>query len=307
MKCPKCQYLTFDQGDRCRNCGYDFALTAEPDELDLPIRTGDEPLGPFADFSLGDAHPGADPPSLTEAPPAPPRATSKRNSAELPLFHGGGSDAPLVSLPATPRPPMSVRKSAAPRPPSRRPRSEELPLDLKVEPIDWLPEAHEAVEPSPTPVRERSTASPRVETDRSPVAPTGARLLGGLIDLSLMAVLDLSVLYFTLLACDLTFAEVEQIPLAPFAAFLVLLNGGYMAAFTAAGGQSFGKMAAGTRVVSHETHAWGDRVTLGQSALRAAMFLVSALPAGLGFAPVLLGPDHRALHDRLAHTRVVKA
>jgi hypothetical protein len=37
------------------------------------------------------------------------------------------------------------------------------------------------------------------------------------------------------------------------------------------------------------------------------MFLVSALPAGLGFAPVLLGPDHRALHDRLAHTRVVKA
>ena len=26
MKCPKCQYLTFDSGGRCRNCGYDFYL-----------------------------------------------------------------------------------------------------------------------------------------------------------------------------------------------------------------------------------------------------------------------------------------
>ena len=300
MKCPKCQYLTFDQGDRCRNCGYDFALTAEPDELDLPIRTGDEPLGPLADFILSDVRPGGD-------PPAPPRATSKRNSAELPLFHGGGSDAPLVSLPAAPRPPVSVRKSAVQRPPSRRPRSEELPLDLETDDVESSPEAHEPVESSQTPVRARSTVSAPAEAEGSPAAPIGARLFGGVVDLSLMAALDLSVLYFTLLVCDLTFAEVGRIPIAPFAAFLVVLNGGYMAAFTAAGGQSFGKMAAGTRVVSQDAHAWGDRVTLGQSALRAAMFLVSALPAGLGFAPALLGPDHRALHDRLAHTRVVRA
>ena len=31
MKCPKCQYFSFDSGDRCRNCGYDFSLA-----LDLP-------------------------------------------------------------------------------------------------------------------------------------------------------------------------------------------------------------------------------------------------------------------------------
>jgi uncharacterized RDD family membrane protein YckC len=50
-----------------------------------------------------------------------------------------------------------------------------------------------------------------------------------------------------------------------------------------------------------------DRVPLGQAVLRAAGYLVSALPAGLGFLPALVGPEHRAVHDRLAHTRVVRA
>jgi uncharacterized RDD family membrane protein YckC len=308
MKCPKCQYLTFDQGDRCRNCGYDFALSPEPDGLDLPIRTGDEPLGPLADFNLGEPRRGDDPLSLIEGPPAPPRATARRHSAELPLFQGGGSDAPLVSLPATPRAPVSVRKSAVPRAPSRRERPEELPLDLDADDTGLPTDAEEPAEVERPSAQERSAARSRVDNDtESPAAPIGARLVGGLIDLGLMATLDLSVLYFTLLVCDLTFAEVGRIPIAPFAAFLIVLNGGYMAAFTAAGGQSFGKMAAGIRVVSSDTQVWGDRVTLGQAALRAALFLISALPAGLGFAPALLGPDHRALHDRLAHTRVVKA
>jgi uncharacterized RDD family membrane protein YckC len=30
MKCPKCDYLGFETGDRCKNCGYDFSLLAEP-------------------------------------------------------------------------------------------------------------------------------------------------------------------------------------------------------------------------------------------------------------------------------------
>ena len=27
MKCPKCEYLGFETGDRCKNCGYDFSLS----------------------------------------------------------------------------------------------------------------------------------------------------------------------------------------------------------------------------------------------------------------------------------------
>ena len=34
---------------------------------------------------------------------------------------------------------------------------------------------------------------------------------------------------------------------------------------------------------------------------------LSALPLGLGFVPAFVGQDRRALHDRLADTRVVKA
>ena len=45
----------------------------------------------------------------------------------------------------------------------------------------------------------------------------------------------------------------------------------------------------------------------GQAVLRAVAYLVSALPVGLGFLPALVGVEKRALHDRLAHTRVVKA
>jgi hypothetical protein len=31
MKCPKCAYLGFETGDRCKNCGYDFSLLAAAD------------------------------------------------------------------------------------------------------------------------------------------------------------------------------------------------------------------------------------------------------------------------------------
>jgi uncharacterized RDD family membrane protein YckC len=49
------------------------------------------------------------------------------------------------------------------------------------------------------------------------------------------------------------------------------------------------------------------RVSLGAAVLRATAYLVSLLPAGLGFAAILFDADRRALHDRLAETRVVKA
>ncbi|PYR71610.1 MAG: hypothetical protein DMF86_25540 [Acidobacteria bacterium] len=45
----------------------------------------------------------------------------------------------------------------------------------------------------------------------------------------------------------------------------------------------------------------------GQAVVRAAAYLVSAIPAGLGFVPAFFGRERRALHDRLADTRVVKA
>ena len=54
MRCPKCHYISFDSTDRCRNCGYEFALTADAPALDLPIQTGNELVGPLDDFPISD-------------------------------------------------------------------------------------------------------------------------------------------------------------------------------------------------------------------------------------------------------------
>lgn len=303
MRCPKCQYISFDSGQRCRNCGYEFSFSTDSGDLDLPLKTGDEPVGPLSDFSLDDAAgSNQQPPPVTLTPEPPPARTPP--TGELPLFRERmiADDAPLVSLPATPRAPVAVRKSSptvrasAPR----RTAVEEQALDLE---FAEEPEARRA----PAPARVASTQSDAADTAASGTASAGARILAGLIDGALLLGIDAVVLYFTLKVCGLQFAEVAIIPLTPFLAFLALLNGGYMAGLTAAGGQSIGKMAAGIKVVTADPNAWTDRVPLGQAVLRVVGYVVSALPAGLGFLPAFVGAERRAIHDRLAHTRVVKA
>ena len=118
------------------------------------------------------------------------------------------------------------------------------------------------------------------------MAPIVSRLLGGVIDLAIMSGIDVVVLYFTLKICELTFAEWSRLPLAPLLAFLLLLNGGYLATFIAAGGQTIGKMATGIRVIPGDPDAGAtDRVPLGQAIVRAACYGISVLLAGLGFLP----------------------
>jgi uncharacterized RDD family membrane protein YckC len=59
MKCPKCNYLGFETGDRCKNCGYDFSLLADSSP-DPTLR--DSPGGG------GATHASPLPPRLTEEP-----------------------------------------------------------------------------------------------------------------------------------------------------------------------------------------------------------------------------------------------
>jgi uncharacterized RDD family membrane protein YckC len=84
-----------------------------------------------------------------------------------------------------------------------------------------------------------------------------------------------------------------------------LIAGGYFTLFTTAAGQTIGKMTAGIKVVPVDGEH--GRVPLAHSVVRATAYVISALPAGLGFLPILIGTDKRAIHDRLAETRVVKA
>jgi uncharacterized RDD family membrane protein YckC len=47
-------------------------------------------------------------------------------------------------------------------------------------------------------------------------------------------------------------------------------------------------------------------LTVRQALLRALLTVPSVLAAGAGFVQALVG-DERAVHDRIAHTRVVRA
>ena len=119
--------------------------------------------------------------------------------------------------------------------------------------------------------------------------------------------IDAAVLHFTLKICGLEYAELCVLPLAPFVAFLLLLNGGYFVGFTAAGGQSIGKMIAGVKVVPAGDDGV-DRSRAARSGRSAGRWLPGVRAAGgARLSAGALSADKRAVHDRLAHTRVIKA
>ncbi len=297
MRCPKCQYISFDSGERCRNCGYEFSLTPDSRAIDLPIQTGQEPIGPLGDFTLAIDSRRTDAASAALADTISPLPSKTITSSfDLPLFKERKTpdDAPLVTPAAVPRAPLSVRRSSpGPRPASRSSIEEPvLDLDPPGPSVFGKPLAPVAAEP--------------VERNDDPSsALLGARLVAALLDTAILVAIGSVVLYLTLKVCGLPLARLHVIPPVPFVSFLLLIAGGYFTLFIAAGGQTIGKMAAGIRVVSTD-HNHG-RVPLGHAIVRAAVYFLSALPAGLGFLPALMGADRRAIHDRLADTRVVKA
>jgi uncharacterized RDD family membrane protein YckC len=325
MRCPKCHYISFGSVTRCRNCGYEFSFSPEPQPVDLPIQSADPPIGPLRELTLGEAaHPPA---KAAVSASSGPSADADRASAaarfDLPLFtdRSAPDDAPLIAAASAPRQPLAVRRAPPPPPKARFEMSAAAPMledDLET---DDEARSH-ADDESELRERERKLRELRASLQSrarsaSPddwvVAPTVLRLAAGLIDVVLILSIDAGVVVATLRVLGLGTADVALLPPVPFVMFLLLLNGGYLATFTAAGGQTIGKMIAGIRVVAQRPaddqgfDRYTPRVSLGSAVLRAAAYLVSLLPAGLGFAAILLDQDRRALHDRLAETRVVRA
>jgi uncharacterized RDD family membrane protein YckC len=304
MKCPKCHYIGFEPSDRCRNCGFDFSLSPVSEtDSDLRLRS-DEPMGPLADLDLGEAsRPARVTPASRAArrrdgsfdPGAPPAGATSSPGGDLPLFGDAfPDDAPLVR-PSAASPPLSVRRST---PATPRPRPAPVPRgpDPRSDPSLPLDSMTALAAPGPAQV----TARPQIDGE---VAGIGARVGAAAIDWVMLLGLDAAVLYFTLRVSRLVTAEVVMLPPVPLVAFLLLLNGGYLALFTAGSGQTIGKMAFGLKVVSSE-----DRpLTIGRALLREVALLLGALPAGLGLLPAAFDHAHRGLHDRLAATRVVRA
>jgi uncharacterized RDD family membrane protein YckC len=294
MKCPKCAYLGFETGDRCKNCGYDFSLIASPPQ---PAASTD------ADLEL-------------HLPPRPPRQAPEGWLGELdkalPLFKrptDTADDEPLIKMPVAPRPPLAVRKTPdlpRPRPVAKpRPRAEEPVLEFAGQPAPLLDlplrdgpaEAGHYVDDEDGPAE----VPPRVAAVGSAPGSAAARLMAAALDHAILFGIDAIVIYFTLRMAALPLEGWRLLPPAPLVAFLVLLKLAYFCAFTAVGGQTIGKMALGLRVVTDDNAP----VDATCAVRRTLAGVASAATLGLGFLPALVAGDRRALHDRVARTRVV--
>jgi uncharacterized RDD family membrane protein YckC len=302
MKCPKCGYLGFEPVERCRNCGYDFSLSTSTPFPDLAIRqSSDENIGPLDDLTLSD-------------PPARASADALRNPAddtrrehvshgvitpsELPLFGGSeADDTPLITRASPPRQPLAVRRAT---PDTSRLRTEARPAPIDV-PLPDFEAPVISARRSVSRVETSLETAPMREAEES--AGLVARAVAGVIDLVVLCSIDLAVIYFTMQICGVTLDDVSLLPKIPLLAFLILLDVGYLVAFTA-GGQSLGKMASGIRIVMEENERAPD---MSQALLRTLVTIALLLPAGLGFLSVLFDEHHRGLHDRAVGTRVVRA
>ena len=312
MKCPKCRYIGFETGDRCRNCGYDFSLLSDDS---LSFEPAPAPAAPaMPDLRLRDAPAEQNrlAMDLSLRAPEPPGGVTPAPPPALPLFRDDheAEDEPLVRM-AAPRPPIAVRKTPDaqrwrfPRPtPDGRP--EDAVLEFGSEP---------GLEPETDPVIEIRQSwglgGPAAPLDRAPAplsdlhdtdaSPLGSRLAAALIDFGLLFAIDAVVIHFTLRLTSLTLADWRLIPLTPLLIFLFGLKLTYLSAFTLAGGQTIGKMALGICVVGDDDGG----LDASQAVRRAVVEVASVVAAGVPFLLALADPARRGLHDRVAHTRVV--
>ncbi len=328
MKCPKCGYLGFETTDRCRNCQYDFSLAPFQSEAELSLKAAEDTVPTNGDFELppitrppepsssldldrlfGEEETSAD--SLEsmassieviDEPIEPDEPVEDHEpvgaaarSVEAPASVDDSlpfDDAPIVAPPAA-RAPLSVRR-ATPELPRNRPRPTRpaRPDALQLEPDAETGQL----------AASGSTAETIASLTETP--SLGARVGAGAIDTLLLVTLDALILYLTLRVTGLqnTLEDVRVLPIIPFGGFLALLAFGYVASFTVAGGQTIGKMVLSLRVIGDD----GRPIDAAGGMLRAAGCMLVPLTLGLSYVPVLVTADHRAVHDRLAGTRVVQ-
>jgi uncharacterized RDD family membrane protein YckC len=295
MRCPKCSYLSYDDVERCRNCGYDFALATPPREP--------EPLTPVE----GVRDPRTWEPSRRRRPvsmdtPAP----AEGGPLDLPLFEEPlAPEPPPVAIPPA-GPPLSVRRKVdIARTPARvepMPAPEAAPAASA---FDWADEPTSPDMPAIArdPGRLEDVSAPSSRMAAPAADDLGPRLRAGVIDGAVLLATDLLVLWLTMRVAGVSREEWRLLPLVPLVGFLFLLDTAYLVTFTAASGQTIGKMLTGLRVVYGES----SRVPFGHAVLRSVALLLCAIPAGLGLLPLFLDPERRGAHDRLAGTRVVPA
>jgi len=314
MKCPKCGYLGFEATERCRNCGYDFSLAAPAPSAELPLRTA-AAEAPLVDLELtDDTLIGEAPEPLHERAAAGFGRTEPKRATPLPLAvmartGAGEPDTSATAAPRTapeeeaedlplfsPRPagnPLAVRRPGHDVPKPRRTTTR--PARAEAPPA--LPLVAETTEPV------SSVRPPSARPAPPEAAGVGRRLAAAIVDLVLLLTIDAGVMWLTLRIAGLTptVEDALTIRLVPMAGFLFVLAFLYLAGFTVGGGQTIGKMLAGIRVTGDD----GRGVDITGAVVRALGCIAAVATLGMLFVPALFGADRRAVHDRLAGTRVV--
>ena len=286
MKCPKCGYLGFEPVDRCRNCGYDFSLAAAPGCRFANCR--------FASSRPRPRRPGRPMRQPCRRPSRPPSRCLARRSP--------------TTRRSSPRRRRRGRRSpcAARRPRCRAeamaPRTATLDLALEAPPQDpgELAGAADAGERAGC-GRGRITVAARPKMPRSapacrrrprrPDSRRHRRRRRLLHDADLRPRLR----------------RTRRPAQGAAAAFLVLQNGGYLVAFHRR------RPDAGQDGRRHQGRAADSTspLDLGRAFVRELMWLVLAVPAGLGFLTRRLQPRSprpaRSLrrHPRRPRLRVI--
>ncbi|HEX5070813.1 MAG TPA: RDD family protein [Vicinamibacterales bacterium] len=261
-------------------------IESSPKPLEAVARKSEEP--PATRTPFRSPHTTADLPLFVK---------SVADSESLPdedLLRSGG---PLPLPPA--RPPLSVRRSApeAPRPKPAQPARRVGPLDHDLLEDLQRVEREEAVHR----IAAASAANAAYRDAAEQVDPAQRAAAAG-IDVAVLGGIAAFVVWATLRLCNISLSGLGAGALVPLLFFLTLIDLGYLLMFTAAGGQTIGKMIMSIRVESADPQA---DLSLRRSAWRSVLTMVSVIGLGLGWLPALLGRG--TLHDRLARTRVVRA
>lgn len=280
--------------------------------------------GPFDEGAASEFPSEADLPTAAPDPPRPrtPRPPVAPATAELPLFVKGTMtepEAPAVAdaamlvagAAAAASPSLDVPAEPPLPPPVRRPRPAEPPAKVRREaaapklgPLDRdLLEGLQRIEHFEHVHATAEARRVRLENSAGPAKRLGAAV----VDALLLGGLGAGLVWITLRWCDLSWAHISVLPIVPFSLFVLLIVVGYLFLFTAASGQTIGKMLTGIRVVDAGAPGTGqDPVSVQQAMYRGLAAVPSVLALGAGFIPALFG-DERAFHDRLTRTRVVRA
>jgi uncharacterized RDD family membrane protein YckC len=201
-----------------------------------------------------------------------------------------GEDLPLFA----PRPagnPLAVRRQTSDVPKPRRTTTRPVRSETPV-----LPLAAATAEEEPARAKAARARTPDL-------AGLGGRLGAAAIDGILLLAIDLAVVWLTVRLAGLTptVEDLQVIRPVPMAAFLLVMAFLYLTGFTVGGGQTIGKMVTGIRVTGDD----GRGVDITGAVVRSLGCIAAVATLGLLFVPAFFGPERRAVHDRLAGTRVV--